>query len=179
MKFLFDFLPLLVFFAAYYFIDIFFATAAAMLATVIQVAWSWLKHGKVEKLLWINLGAVVFFGGLTLLLQDKRFIMAKPTVVYWIMSGALAITYLVFKKNAIHLMFKSQFNAPERLWKRWLVLWIVFFVLLGILNLFVAYNFSEDIWVKFKVFGALVLTLALAFVQIWNLMPYAQADEPK
>ena len=64
----------------------------AMAATVIQVGWSWMKHRKVEKLMWINFGAIVFFGGLTLLLQDERFIKVKPTIVYWIIAGALLVS---------------------------------------------------------------------------------------
>jgi intracellular septation protein A len=176
MKFLFDFLPLLVFFAAYAAVDIFFATAAAMVATTLQIAWSWLKHRKVDRLLWVNFGAVMLFGGLTLVLHDKRFIMMKPTIVYWLMAAGMLISYTIFKKNPIRLLMDAHFDAPDRLWNRWAGGWILFFFGLGILNLFVAHNFSEDIWVKFKVFGALVLTLVLIAVQVWTLMPYAKQE---
>ena len=176
MKFLFDFLPLLVFFAGYAAVDIFFATGAAMAATAFQISWSWLRHKKVDKLLWVNFAAVMVFGTLTLLLHDKRFIMIKPTIVYWLMSGGMLISYAVFKKNPIRLMMEAHFDAPDRLWTRWVGGWIAFFLGLGVLNLFVAYNFSEGIWVKFKVFGALVLTLLLIGVQVWTLMPYARDD---
>ncbi|MGE5524844.1 MAG: septation protein A [Rhodospirillaceae bacterium] len=176
MKFLFDFLPLLVFFAGYAAVDIFFATAAAMVATTFQIGWSWLKHRKVDTLLWVNFGAVMVFGGLTLFLHDKRFIMIKPTIVYWLMATGLLISYAVFKKNPIRMMMQAHFDAPDRLWSRWAGGWILFFAGLGLLNLFVAYNFSEAIWVKFKVFGALVLTLVLMAVQIWTLMPYAREE---
>lgn len=179
MKFLFDFFPLLVFFGAWLAVDIFFATAAAMVATVIQVVWSWLKHRKVDKLLWINLGAITFFGGLTLALQDKRFIMIKPTVVYWIIASGMLIAHFGFKKNAIRMMMDQHFNAPDLLWKRWLAGWVLFFFVVGILNLFVAYNFSEGVWATFKVFGVLALTLLLSFAQIFTLMPYARNEELK
>ncbi len=176
MKFLFDFLPLLVFFAGYAAVDIFFATAAAMAATTFQISWSWLRHRKVDRLLWINFGAVMLFGSLTLLLHDKRFIMIKPTIVYWLMAGGMLISYAAFKKNPIRLMMEAHFDAPDRLWTRWCGGWIAFFLALGVLNLLVAYNFSEDLWVKFKVFGALALTLVLVAVQVWTLMPYARED---
>jgi intracellular septation protein len=179
MKFLFDFLPLLVFFAGYAAVDIFFATAAAMVATTLQIAWSWLRHRHVDRLLWINFGAVMIFGGLTLLLHDKRFIMVKPTIVYWLMAGGMLVSHAVFKKNAIRLLMEVHFDAPSRLWNRWIAGWIAFFFALGALNLFVAYNFSEDIWVKFKVFGALVLTLVLIVLQVWTLMPYARQEDPE
>ena len=179
MKFLFDFFPLIVFFAGYAFVDIFFATGAAMAATVIQVAWSWLKHRKVEKLMWINFGAIMFFGGLTLLLQDERFIKIKPTIVYWIIAGALAVAHYLFRKNPIKLMMAAHFDAPELVWNRWLLNWVLFFAALGVLNLFVAHGFSTDVWVKFKVFGTLALTLVLAFIQTWMLMRYARTEGPK
>lgn len=179
MKFLFDFFPLLVFFGAWLAVDIFFATGAAMVATVIQVAWSWLKHRKVDKLLWINFGAIAFFGGLTLVLQDKRFIMVKPTVVYWVISCGLLVAYLGFRKNAIRLMMEEHFNAPDQLWNRWLMGWVTFFFMIGLLNLFVAYNFSEGVWATFKVFGVLALTLLLMIAQVFTLMPYAKSEDPK
>ncbi|MBI3917053.1 MAG: septation protein A [Betaproteobacteria bacterium] len=179
MKFLFDFFPLIVFFAGYAFVDIFFATGAAMAATVLQVAWSWLKHRKVERLMWINFGAIMFFGGLTLLLQDERFIKVKPTIVYWIIAGALLVSHYFFSKNPIKLMMEPHFDAPERVWTRWLINWVMYFGVLGVVNLLVAHGFSTDVWVKFKVFGTLALTVVLAFVQTFMLMRYARHGEGK
>lgn len=179
MKFLFDFLPLLVFFGAWLAVDIFFATAAAMVMTAIQVIWSWLKHRKVDKLLWINFAAIGFFGGLTLVFQDKQFIMVKPTVVYWIIASGLLIAHFAFRKNPIRLMMEEHFNAPDRLWNRWLLGWGGFFLALGIVNLFVAYTFSEGVWATFKVFGVLALTLLLTVAQVLSLMPYAKGQEQK
>jgi intracellular septation protein len=176
MKFLFDFLPLLVFFGGYLLVDLYFATGAAMAATAVQIGWSWMRHRKVDRLLWINFGAIMVFGGLTLLLQDKRFIMLKPTIVYWLMAGAMVVSYAGFRKNPIRLMMEAHFDAPERVWTGWFGGWVLFFVCLGVLNLVVAYSFSEDLWVKFKVFGALALTLVLIAVQVWALMPYARQD---
>jgi len=178
MKFLFDFLPLLVFFGAYAAVDIYFATAAAMVATTFQIVWSWLRHRKVDRMLWINFGAIMFFGGLTLVLHDKRFIMLKPTIVYWLMAIGMLVSYYGFRKNPIRLMMDAHFDAPDRLWVRWFLAWVAFFAALGVVNIYVAQNFSEDLWVKFKVFGALALTLVLVVVQVWTLMPYARQETP-
>jgi intracellular septation protein len=179
MKIFFDLFPMLVFFVTWLAVDIFYATGAAMIATTLQVVWSALRHRKVEKLLWINFGAILFFGGLTLLLHDKRFIMIKPTIVYWIIASALLIANAGFGKNLIKLAMEAQFNAPDRLWKRWLFGWAAFFAVLGVVNLLVALNFSEAVWATFKAFGALTLTLALSFALVWSLMPYAKNDEEK
>jgi len=179
MKLLFDFFPLIVFFAGYALVDIFFATGTAMAATLIQVIWSWLKHRKVEKLMWINFGAIMFFGSLTLLLQDERFIKVKPTIVYWIIASVLLVSRYFFHKNPIKLMMETHFDAPERVWTQWLFNWVMFFAVLGVVNLFVAHGFSTDIWVKFKVFGTLTLTLVLAFVQTFMLMRYERHEEGK
>ena len=176
MKALFDLFPLLIFFGSYAMVDIFFATGAMMAATTLQVAWAWFKHRKVEKMLLISFIAIIVFGSMTLLLHDKRFIMIKPTIVYWIMSGGLLVSHLWFKKNPIRLMMEKHFDAPAAVWNQWLYVWVAFFAAMGVLNLFVAYSFSEDIWVKFKVFGTLAMSLVLAFVQGWRLMRYAKAE---
>lgn len=178
MKALFELLPLVVFFAAYAYVDIFFATAAAMIVSVIQVAWSWLKHRKVPTMLWVSFAAFMVFGGLTLVLHDQRFVMIKPTIVYWAMACGFAISYFGFGKNPIKLAMQIQFDAPDIVWKRWLFGWIAFFTALGVLNLYVAYSFSEPTWVKFKVFGVLTLTMLLTVAQVWRMMPYAKLDNP-
>lgn len=179
MKIFFDLFPLLVFFAAWLVADIFFATGAAMIATALQVIWSALRHRKVEKLLWVNFGAIMFFGSLTLLLHDKRFIMIKPTIVYWIISAVLVIGHAAFRKNLIKLMMEAQFDAPDPLWRKWLFGWAAFFALLGIANLLVAWNFSEAVWATFKAFGGITLTLLLSLALVWSLMPYARSNEDK
>ena len=174
MKFLFDFFPLLLFFAVYAAADIYAATAAAMVATVVQVTWSWFRHRKVDKLLWINFGAIMFFGALTLLLHDERFIKIKPTMVYWVIGTGLVVAHLAFSKNAIRAMMEAHFDAPANAWNRWLYLWAGFFVVLGVLNLAIAFTLSTDLWVKFKVFGGLILTFAFAIAQTVALSRYAR-----
>ena len=178
MKALFDLFPLLIFFGSYAMVDIFFATGAMMAATTLQVAWAWFKHRKVEKMLLISFIAIIVFGSMTLLLHDKRFIMIKPTIVYWIMSAGLLVLCAATAWPAADApkppaaVGRPSLESPHAN----LYVWVAFFGAMGVLNLFVAYSFSEDIWVKFKVFGTLAMSLVLAFVQGWRLMRYAKAE---
>ena len=178
MKILFDFFPLLVFFAGYALADIYVGTAAAMAATVAQVGWSWLRHRKVERMLWVNFVAIMLFGTLTLAFHDERFIKIKPTIVYATLAIGLVIAHLGFGRNVIRSMLEAQFAAPAAVWNRWLYLWAGFFVVLGVLNLGIAFTLDTALWVKFKVFGALLLTLAFAVVQSVALARYAR-ETPK
>ena len=90
MKFLFDLFPVILFFVAYKFGGIFFATGVAIVATFVQIGWVWYRHRKVDTMLWVSLVIVTFFGGATLLLQDETFIKWKPTVLYWLFAAILA-----------------------------------------------------------------------------------------
>ena len=154
MKFLFDLFPVILFFVAFKFAGIYVATAVAMGATVAQIAWVWFRHRKVDPMLWVSLGVVTVFGGATLVLHNDTFIKWKPTVLYWAFSVALVVSALAFNKNLIEAMMGKQIQLPHRIWGQLNYVWAIFFVLLGILNLFVAFNFSTDAWVNFKLFGA-------------------------
>jgi len=154
MKFLFDLFPIILFFVAYKVWGIFTATAVAIAATLVQIAWVAFRHRKVDPMLWVSLGVVTVFGGATLVLHNDTFIKWKPTVLYWAFSVALVVSALAFNKNLIEAMMGKQIQLPHRIWGQLNYVWAVFFVLLGILNLFVAYNFSTDAWVNFKLFGA-------------------------
>jgi intracellular septation protein len=174
MKFLFDIFPVLLFFVAFKFYDIYVATAVAIGATFVQIGWVWLRHRKVEKMLWVSLGVIVVFGGATLLLRDETFIKWKPTVLYWLFGASLAVATLAFKKNLIRAMMEKQVTLPDMVWSRLQASWIVFFAVMGALNLFVAYNFSTDAWVNFKLFGGLGLMLVFVVLQALMLGRYVQ-----
>ncbi len=165
MKFLFDIFPVVLFFIAFKFYDIYVATAVAMGATFVQIGWVWLRHRKVDKMLWVSLALIVVFGGATLVLQDETFIKWKPTVLYWLFATVLAAAALGFKKNLIRAMMEAQVTLPEVVWGKLLASWIVFFALMGALNIIVAYNFSTDAWVNFKLFGGIGLMLVFIAVQ--------------
>ena len=177
MKFLFDIFPVLLFFVAFKVYDIYVATAVAIVATFVQIGWVWLRQRKVDTMLWVSLAVIVVFGGATLLLQDETFIKWKPTVLYWLFGVALAVAAAIFKKNLIRALMEKQVSLPDMVWGRLLASWIGFFVVMGALNLFVAYNFSTDAWVNFKLFGGIGLMLVFVVLQALMLGKYIE-DKP-
>ena len=152
-KFLFDLFPIILFFIAFKIYDIFIATAVAIVATLLQIIYVYLKDKKVEKVLLFNGVMITFLGGLTILLQDKMFIMWKPSVLYWCFALILLFSNLFLKKNLVQMALGKQVELKNKFWN--VINWYtsIFFVLLGFINLYVAYNFSEDTWVNFKLFG--------------------------
>ena len=152
-KFLFDLLPIILFFIAFKFYDIFTATAVAIIATLLQIVYVFLKNKTVEKVLLFNGVMITFLGGLTILLQDKMFIMWKPSVIYRCFSLALLFSNYVLNKNLVRMMLGKQVELKDRFWNVINLNTSIFFSLLGFINLYIAYNFSEDTWVNFKLFG--------------------------
>ena len=128
MKFLFDIFPVVLFFVAFKVYDIYVATAVAIAATLLQVGWTWLRHRKVDKMLWVGLAVIVVFGGATLLLQDEMFIKWKPTVLYWLFAVVLAVAVLAFRKNLIRAMMEKQLTLPDAVWSRVNLSWAGFFL---------------------------------------------------
>lgn len=179
MKFLFDVFPVILFFVAFKLSDIYIATAVAIAATILQVGWTWMRHRKVENMLWVSLAVIVVFGGATLLLQNETFIKWKPTVLYWLFAAALGIAAVAFKKNLIRAMMEKQVRLPDPVWGRLLASWIGFFAVMGVLNLLVAYSFSTDAWVNFKLFGGIGLMVAFVVLQAMMLARYVQDKEAK
>ena len=176
MKFLFEIFPVLIFFVAFKVYDIYVATALAIAATVLQAGWSWMRRRKIEKMLLVNLGIIVVFGGATLLLHDETFIKWKPTVLYWAFASALLISEFLFGKNLMRAMMGAQISLPDPVWKRVNLSWVVFFVFMGAANLFVAFNFTTDAWVNFKLFGGMGLLLLFAIGQALVLTRYIQSE---
>ncbi|MBX3615800.1 septation protein A [Nitrosomonas sp.] len=174
MKLLFDLFPVVLFFLAYKLYDIFVATAVAIVATVVQIGWLWIRHRQVEKMMWINLAVIIVFGGATLVSQDETFIKWKPTVFYWLIGSALLISNLLFNKNLIKLALEKQVSLPPAIWNYLNLSWVVFFVVMGCVNLFVAFSFSLDAWVSYKLFGATGLMLIFIVAQIILLGKYIE-----
>jgi len=172
MKFLFDIFPVILFFAAFKVYGIYIATTVAIVATVLQIAWVWIKHRKVENMQCISLVLIVVFGGATLLLKDETFIKWKPTVLYWLFATVLTVSRLFFSKNFIRSMMDQQISAPDQVWNRLLFAWVGFFVFMGILNLYVAFNYPTDTWVSFKLFGGIGLMLLFVLGQAFVLAPH-------
>ena len=165
MKLLIDFFPIILFFAAFKFAGIYVATGVAIAATVVQIAYLRLRHGKVEPMQWVSLGVIVVFGGATLLAHSETFIKWKPTVLYWLMGGALVIGQLLFRKNFIQSLMQAQIDLPDPVWRNLNWAWASFFAAMGVLNLWVAYNFDTDTWVNFKLFGGMGLMFVFVIAQ--------------
>ena len=176
MKLLIDFLPIVVFFVAFKLFDIWVATGVAIAATVAQIAWVRWSSGKVEPMHWLSLGVIVVFGGATLLAHNEDFIKWKPTVLYWLMGGALAAGQLVFRKNLLKSLMGAQMTLPDAAWRVMNWSWVGFFAAMGAVNLWVAFNFETDTWVNFKLFGGLGLMLAFVLAQAAYLSRYMKAE---
>ena len=174
MKFLFDLFPVLLFFAAYKLVDIYVATAVAIVATFGQIAWVWFRHRKVEPMLWVSLGIIVVFGGATLILRDETFIKWKPTVLYWLFAVTLLVAASLFRKNLIRALMEKQISLPDPVWTKVNLSWAAFFAVMGVLNIYVAYSFSTDTWVDFKLFGGTDLMLAFVLGQAFLLAKYVE-----
>jgi intracellular septation protein len=173
MKFLFEVFPVALFFVAILVWDIFVATGVAIAATFVQVGWLALRRRKIPPMLWASLAIIVVFGGLTLYLRDKTFILWKPTVLYWLFASVLAGGALL-GRNLIRALLAEQMSLPEPVWQRLNWSWVGFFAFMGVLNLYVAYNYSEKIWASFKLFGGIGLMLAFVVAQSAFLSKYVE-----
>ncbi len=178
MKILLDFLPVIVFFAVYKFTnDILLATAVLIPATLLQMLYSWKVQGKIEKMQLVTLVLVVLLGGATLAFQDKAFIQWKPTIVNWLFAVGFLATQFIGDKTVVERLMGSSMELPKAIWSRLNLAWVVFFIAVGIFNLYVAYNFSEEVWVDFKLFGMLGLTLLFIILQGLYIAKHAKEPE--
>lgn len=201
-KLLFDLFPVIIFFIAYKLGDanaeatrafmaslglpqpagadekpgIYLATLVAIVASFGQIAWVKLRGHKVETMLWVSLGIIVVFGGATLWLHDEAFIKWKPTALYWIFA-AIILGATLFGRNVIKSLMGKQLELPDAAWSRLNASWGGFFAFMGVANLVVAFNFSTDTWVNFKLFGSLGLMLLFVIGQSMMLAKYMDKEE--
>jgi intracellular septation protein len=174
MKLLYDFFPIILFFIAYKMYGIYVATAVAMIAGVVQVAGGWFKNRRVEKMHLVSLGLLLVFGGATLLLQDPLFIKWKPTIVNWLFAAVFLGSQFIGEKPLIERMMSSVLKAPPTIWQRLNLAWVLFFIASGVANIYVAYHFSEETWVNFKLFGLMGMTFVFIIGQGVYLARYAE-----
>jgi intracellular septation protein len=165
MQLLFDFFPVIAFFIAYKVGGIFVATGVIVVAVLIQAAIQWLRQRKLSPMMLTSAVLVLIFGGLTLLIHDKTFIQWKPTVVNWLFAAAFLASQFFGEQPLIQRMMGTQISLDRGAWTRLNAMWIVFFAVMGAINLYVAYHFDEATWVNFKLFGILGLTLVFVVVQ--------------
>lgn len=185
MKLLADFFPLILFFVAFRVFDIYVATGVAIVASVAQVSWFYAKNRRIEPAHGITLVVILLFGGLTLALRDETFIKWKPTIVNWVFAVVVLGSHFFGKKPAIQRLLGAQMPLPDPVWRRLNLSWGVFFLVLGALNVYVAFYYGADLdpetqtshWVTFKVVGMTVLTLVFSVAQIPFLAPHLSAAE--
>lgn len=180
MKLLFDFLPIILFFAAYKWQGIYVATSVAIVATLLQVAIAWTRSRKVEPMHLITLALIVVFGGATLVFQDETFIKWKPTVLNWLFGLGFLLSQFIGKQTFIERIMGKQLSLPQQIWQRLNLAWVVFFLSAGAANLFVVYSFDTETWVNFKLFGMLGLTLFFVVAQsifLSRYLPEAKTEE--
>jgi intracellular septation protein len=205
MKLLLDFLPLILFFATFRYADknadwaaafasehfgflvsggavgpkeapVLLATVVVILATLAQVAWLKLRGRKIDLMLWVSLGLVVTLGGLTVWFHNETFIKWKPSGLYWTLG--LVLWTSQFGKNLLRSLLGAQIELPDQVWRRLNLAWVLFFGVMGLLNLWVAYHFDTPTWVNFKVFGTTGLMLVFFVAQGLYLGRYLPDDEP-
>jgi len=167
-KLLFDFFPIVIFFAVYkYTGNMITATAVLIPATIFQVAYSYWRTRKIEKMYLVTLALVVVLGGATIVFENKAFIQWKPTIVNWLFALVFLGSQFIGTKNILQRMMGGQIELPSPIWTRLNLMWVGFFIFSGAANLYVAFSgqFSEEAWVNFKLFGMLGLTLVFIIVQ--------------
>lgn len=188
MKLLFDLLPVILFFAAFKLAGaypqqslalagttlgwmigdgsvpadqapILLATAVAIVASMLQVGLLLARGRKVDAMLWVSLAVIVVFGGATIWFHDETFIKWKPSILYWLFGATLLGGQLFWKRNLLQSLLGTQLDVPAAVWQRMLWAWVVFFALMGAVNLAVAYTVPTDTWVNFKLFGLFGMTM--------------------
>jgi len=165
MNIFFDLVPLFLFFIAYKFLGIYSATTVAIVASIIQVVYTRIKHKKFELIQVVTCIMILIFGGMTLIFREPLFIKWKPTMINWLMAIVFIASQACCKKTVLQHMLKNKISAPNNVWKNLNYMWVAFFIVIGTTNIIVAYTFDTDTWVHFKVFGMLGIALLFGIIQ--------------
>lgn len=204
MKFLFDIFPVILFFVAFKWADghvqaaqnllgallgglaasgpgqaqapVLLATVVTIAATFAQIGYLLARRRKVDAMLWVSLAIVTVFGGATLYFHSEVFIKWKPTILYWCFGVSLLVSQLVFRKNLVRKAMGEQIALPDPVWHKLALAWGAFFMVMGVLNLFVAFTFPLPVWVNFKLFGGIGLMFVFIIAQSFYLSKYVEED---
>jgi intracellular septation protein len=164
MKLILDALPIIFFFICYKFFGLMTATKVTIAVAIIQILLTRIIVGKFEKMTIISALCITILGGATLFFDNEIFIKWKPTAVYWASAVAFLVTHFLDKTLAERIAGHAV-DLPVKSWRALNISWCVFFVLMGIANLYVVYNFATNVWVNFKLFGTLGLTVLFVIGQ--------------
>jgi len=204
MKIFYDLLPIILFFAGYHnaatiaentpvgqwidptqpevIVATIIATGIAIAASFVQVGTFWLKHKRFERMHIFSLVLISGLGGITIVFGDPAFIQWKPTVLNWVFAGAFFVSQFIGEKNMVQRMMGAQINLPDNIWLRLNLSWVVFFIVSGLANLYVAFYYATeldektrmDFWVDFKLFGLMGMTLIFVVAQAFYLTRHMQ-----
>ena len=188
MKFLFDVFPVILFFVSYKLSEkhadiaqqlannylssfvsgsslsieqspIILATAITIIASIAQISFLLLCRKKVDAMLWISFIIITLFGSATIYFHSDTFIKWKPTVLYWCYAAAFVIGQFFFQNKSVESSDGSQIAMPEAVWAKLNLVWIAYFVFMGLLNIYVAFNFPTSTWVDFKLYSLAALPI--------------------
>jgi intracellular septation protein len=179
MNQLLDFLPVALFVVVFFLTDIFYATAALMVGVTVQVLAYLALKKPLSRELKITFWASMIFGGLTLIFRNETFILWKPTIVNWLLAGVLIGSHFFSRKNALQHMLGGQMELHDEVWTRLNFGWAAGFFFAGALNLVVAYNFSLEFWVSYKLIGGFALTFLYILATIGYLAAKGYLKEPE
>jgi intracellular septation protein len=155
-----------------------FSAAEFLLTGSILVYGSlFLYQKRLDKFQWITLAAVILFCIPTIIFRNITFLKLKAPMVNWIFAGIFFASRFIGDKPAIEHMMGHAVNAPREVWMRLNNIWIYYFIILGAINLTVAFTLSEALWIQFKVFGNLILTFVFVIGQMPILAKYIEVDE--
>ena len=177
MKSIFEFLVVILFFVTYELTkNIILATEVAIAAGLIQAGWCLYRYRRLQTMQWVSLLLVIVFGGATILLKNPHFIMWKPSVLFWIMAVGLFFSHLL-NKNVLKNTIGKEITLSDVMWRKLTYAWVIFLLMLGGLNLIVAYNFTEEQWVNYKLFGSPVLLFLFAIGQSFYINIFQRKDQ--
>ena len=179
MSSLLEFLLLAAFFLSYLWKGIYAATAVIMVGSVLVLAGSWLRTRRLEPLPLTVAVLALILGGVTLVMHDPVYIKWKFSAVEWLFGALLLGSQFLGRKPFIRLALEERIQLPDAVWARLNLMWGLFFLALGTLNVYVIYRFSTDAWVRFKIWGVSGLLLAFALVQAIYLSRHLPEEEKR
>lgn len=169
MQLLLDYIPIVIFIAAYFYKrDFFFATGILMVVMPVVLLLQWLLTRKINRIYLASTLLVLVLGSATLFFRNATFLYWKPTVLNWAIGLVFLGSQWIGGKTIVQRMLEGAAQLSKKQWSTLNLIWVVFFAVVGCVNLYVAYNFSEEFWVKFKLFGMLGLTVVFVVIQsVW------------
>jgi intracellular septation protein len=177
MHAVFEYIPLVIFYVVWKFADLYWATGSLIVTSALQILYYVIQRKPIPMKNWVIFGLIAVFGGLTIVMHDDTFLKWKVTIINEFFAIALLVSHYIFKKNIIKQFLGESLTLPEKIWSKLNLSWALFFALCGLLNLYIAFNFDQVVWVNFKVFGLTGLTFVFAIASVFSLYKYMPKDE--